>query len=369
PRHVVNGGSIGNESHDTLDWSKDLATMKAVQLPEVGTDVEKAAMTFFGKRCYPTFFPDGTPGKCPSPPSQNPQSTLNQPPTGFLLNGLPRGPQPGAPFADPAIDDKRKPVGTKRTYKAAAFQLDVVFNKKRWHYPQQRMLSLWNDVAPTLAFNGTSGRQPEPLFFRGNSGDIIEYWHTNLVPNYYLVDDFQVRTPTDILGQHIHLVKFDVTSSDGAGNGFNYEDGTFSPEEVQEMFAALNKPGGSWTHCTGCPTDLRPPQPPPADICSGPQQPAQCAHDWLGAQTTIQRWYLDPLVDDSGVDRTLRTVFTHDHFGPSTHQQAGLYAGLLVEPQGSTWTSNDGATTFGSRSDGGPTSWQARILTRKPADS
>ena len=43
---------------------------------------------------------------------------------------------------------------------------------------------------------------------------------TNLVPNYYEVDNFQVRTPTDILGQHIHLVKFDVTSSDGAGNGW-----------------------------------------------------------------------------------------------------------------------------------------------------
>jgi hypothetical protein len=67
-------------------------------------------------------------------------------------------------------------------------------------------------------------------------------------------------------------------------------------------------------------------------------------------------------VDNSGVDRTLRTVFTHDHFGPSTHQQAGLYAGLLVEPQNSTWTSNDGTVTFGSRSDGGPTSWQARII-------
>ena len=86
------------------------------------------------------------------------------------------------------------------------------------------------------------GRAPEPLFFRGNSGDIVEYWHTNLVPNYYLVDDFQVRTPTDILGQHIHLVKFDVTSSDGAGNGFNYEDGTFSPDEVQEIIHAINAP-------------------------------------------------------------------------------------------------------------------------------
>ena len=98
------------------------------------------------------------------------------------------------------------------------------------------MLTLWKDVQPTLLQPGEArrSRPPEPLFFRGNTGDIIEYWHTNLVPNYYLVDDFQVRTPTDILGQHIHLVKFDVTSSDGAGNGFNYEDGTFSPEEVQD---------------------------------------------------------------------------------------------------------------------------------------
>ena len=79
-------------------------------------------------------------------------------------------------------------------------------DKKRWHFPQQRILTLWDDVAPTIA----TTRKTEPLFFRG-TGDIIEYWHTNLVPNYYQVDDFQVRTPTDILGQHIHLVKFDVT--------------------------------------------------------------------------------------------------------------------------------------------------------------
>jgi hypothetical protein len=65
---------------------------------------------------------------------------------------------------------------------------------------------------------------------------------------------------------------------------------------------------------------------------------------WLGAQTTIQRWYIDPLVDDSDKDRTMRTVFTHDHFGPSTHQQAGLYAGLVVEPRGSIWQEVDPVT-------------------------
>jgi hypothetical protein len=66
------------------------------------------------------------------------------------------------------------------------------------------------------------------------------FQHTNLTPHFYELDDFQVRTPTDIMGQHIHLVKFDVTSSDGAGNGFNYEDGTFAPGEVLERIAAIN---------------------------------------------------------------------------------------------------------------------------------
>jgi hypothetical protein len=384
PRHVVNGGTIAYEKHDQFDWSKDLATMNATQLPESGTNVEKVAMKFFGVRCRASFFPDGSPGGCPSTPVTSPNMTQNVAPTGFLLNGLPLGPQSGAPFADPAVDDNGKPINVingvqqKRVYKAAAIQLNVVFNKKGWHFPQQRILTLWQDVKPTLTYTpGGSGRAPEPLFFRGNSGDIIEYWHTNLVPNYYLVDDFQVRTPTDILGQHIHLVKFDVTSSDGAGNGFNYEDGTFSPNEVQEMIHAINAPGGSWTPCPGCTATALAPKPPPAPICAGPLPPPQCTTDWMGAQTTIQRWYLDPVVNSQNVDRTLRTVFTHDHFGPSTHQQAGLYAGLLVEPKDSQWKMNDDGSPMGGgtittppvRPDGGPTSWQAQIVTTNTTDT
>jgi hypothetical protein len=408
PRHVVTGGSVSYEAHTKFDWSKDLETMNAIKLPEDGTHVEKVAMQFFSRRCQPSFFPDGSAGSCPSSNSTPPQSTLNTPPTGFILNGLPLGPQPGAPFADPAIDDNGNPVNfdpttkkqTLRTYKAAAIQVNLVFNKKpiAWHFPQGRMLALWNDVEPTINFTfGKPGRQPEPLFFRGNSGDIIEYWHTNLVPSYYIVDDFQVRTPTDILGQHIHLVKFDVTSSDGAGNGFNYEDGTFSPQEVQETIHAIN--ASATTGFVNDPGKKLAPTLPPAQILDCAKNPTdtrcmtceewekkynititptnrpQCP-SWWGAQTTIQRWYLDPLVDDSGVDRTLRTVFTHDHFGPSTHQQAGLYAGLLVEPTGSSWRNSEDGTLLGRptdqppiRPDGGPTSWKADILTKDSNDS
>jgi hypothetical protein len=407
PRHVVIGGTVAYESHDTKDWSKDLATISAKKLPEFGTKVEQVAMKFFGQRCYPSFFPNGSAGSCPSSNSTPPQTTLNTPPTGFVVNGLPRknaagnaaeqlGATPGAPFADPAVDDNGNAVGTLRRYKGAAIQANVTLNKKQlgWHFPQQRLLTLWNDVMTTLQFTengGTSGRQPEPLFFRGNSGDIIEFWHTNLIPNYYNVDDFQVRTPTDILGQHIHLVKFDVTASDGAGNGYNYEDGTFSPGEVQEIIRGINhSPSHGFVNFPNQPL-LDPADPqykikygPPKDIfdCAANPNAIKCqpcpenltatnrpvCMSWLGAQTTVQRWYVDPLVDNSNVDRTLRTVFTHDHFGPSTHQQAGLYAGLLIEPQGSTWTGNDG-TPFGTRTDGGPTSWQARIITANPSDS
>jgi manganese oxidase len=356
PRHLIysDGGTPPTQSETQYDWSKDLVAATAVQLDEHGQPAEVTAMHFFGVRCHPTFLPDGSIADCHPVSGQ---------PFGFIVNGLPRGPQSGAPFADPAVNDDGTPVaGDPRVYKAAAIQLDVYFNKKGWHYPQQRMLALWGDVQDTL--NGK--RPPEPFFFRVNSGEFVEYWHTNLVPNYYVVDDFQVRTPTDILGQHIHLVKFDVTSSDGAGNGWNYEDGTFSPDEVREIIHAINNTaqGGLWKPLPGGPATLAP-KAPPSELGSAP--PGQ---NWLGAQTTVQRWWVDPLRDDNGTDRTMRTVFTHDHFGPSTHQQAGLYAGLVIEPTGSTWKDSETGTPLGNRvfpdgtTDGGPTSWKADIWTK-----
>ena len=194
------------------------------------------------------------------------------------------------------------------------------------------------------------------------------------MPNEYQVDDFQVRTPTDIIGQHIHLVKFDVTSSDGGSNGFNYEDGTFSPEEVQERIdavRALNScPAGTLlaadpvTGALRCPEATVDPR-----FGTGPDRNCNGHPDYLGAQTTVQRWWADPVRDHLGNDRTLRTIFTHDHFGPSTHQQAGLYAGLVVEPAGSRWFHNEQGYQLGINTDGSPTSWQARILTSNPDDS
>lgn len=360
PRHVITGGKF-TEVHDRLDFSKTLIAVSAVARREEGEPVEQEAMKYHGQRSHATFTPEGDEAK-------------------FITNGLPRktkenplGGQPGAPYADPCMDDEGVAVGVERFYKAAGIQLDVRLNKAGWHFPQQRILALWGDVAD-LRGTATSAfvKPPEPFFFRANTNDCITFYHTNLLPAVYALDDFQVRTPTDIIGQHIHLVKFDVTSSDGAGNGWNYEDGTLAPDEVLERIEAINLGGG---------LEIPPIGDGPIIIGDGPTiflklEPK--AHPFFGtkgAQTTVQRWYADNTLNNNKVDRTLRTVFTHDHFGPSTHQQVGLYAGLVLEPEGSKWSDPDTGVILGGqgvpppRFDGGPTSWRVDVETKDPAFS
>jgi hypothetical protein len=112
-----------------------------------------------------------------------------------------------------------------RIYKAANIQFDAVYNKVGYHFPQARILALWEDAWPVI----TKQRPPEPLVMRMNTFDCTQYQHTNLIPSFYEMDDYQVRTPTDVIGQHIHLPKWDLTAADGSANGWNYEDGILSP--------------------------------------------------------------------------------------------------------------------------------------------
>lgn len=384
-----------NDNPGFVSLAKELDAANIMMLPLDGTAVEKTAMKFhegelivngskavnkesqykFDSRGYPTC---DSSGNC----DQSTQSGL------FYVNG--KASKPGAPYSDPCpgsfYDASGKHAMQTRHYRAAYIQFDMQVNKEGWHDPQARIALLEQDIKDTL--NRT--RPTEPLFFRAKSGECIQFAATNLVPSNLNLDDFQVFSPTDVIGQHIHLVKFDVTSSDGSGNGWNYEDGTLAADEIRDRIAAYNKFSNKKvlkpkTHAMfkkggAMAGDRR-------GYCSdmGGHDNDSVNHPWCGAQTTVQRWWADPLLnkprgekggDKSTVhDRTIRTVFTHDHFGPSSHQHHGLYAALVVEPTNSKWTFLDGKAMGGAdkdgkptliRADGGPTSYAANVIVYKP---
>ncbi|MBI2276155.1 MAG: hypothetical protein HYU74_02245 [Dechloromonas sp.] len=374
PRHTLEGYQSGGEAVATatpVDFTKVTTRAKPVYFPEEGTDVEQAAMAFHAQRNHASYavLPNG--------------STVA---ANYVLNGNP--PVAGAPYHEPCMDDtgKRLAAGVvgsffssenskalnvkgsspynaerPRVYKGANIQFDAVFNKVGYHYPQERMLTLWEDAVPVI----TKQKPPEPLVMRMNTFDCTMYHHTNLVPEYFEFDDYQVRTPTDIIGQHIHLPKWDLTTADGSANGWNYEDGTLSPGAVRERIHAINAYNQARIAAGVAPvatldgrTELLPK--------AHPYFGQFGREDWMGARTTLQRWFADPVVNVYGVDRGLGNIFTHDHFGPSTHQQIGLYATVLTEPAGSTWRHAETGDLLydpSKRQDGGPTSWQAAILT------
>lgn len=114
----------------------------------------------------------------------------------------------------------------------------------------------------------------EPLVIRANAGDCVEVRLTNLLPEYIQASAFQMKTLTDIVGFHIHLVKFDTIVSDGAANGWN-------------------------------------------NIAGARQY-----------ETLIERFFLNT---------ELRSVFFHDHLYANSHQQHGVFGTLLVEEAGATF--------------------------------
>ncbi|MFQ5449945.1 MAG: copper oxidase, partial [Nitrospinaceae bacterium] len=334
PRHVILGG-VRDEAHSlvTSDFHNHIVAAEIKILPQDGTPLEKQAMAFHAKG-----------SDNPADTSLTNHSHATKTPDGavalFKVNGLP--PAPGAPFADPcpplgavgtpwwsenAWDDPAlypNMTTAMRDYHVSAIQLDLLVSAAGWHDPQARINVLDSDVDQFL---GPGPQTADPFFFRVNSGECVRFYHTNRTPAETELDDFQVITPTDTIGQHIHLVKFDVTASDGSGNGWNYEDGTFARDAVIERIHAANNAaqGGAAVDIYGAPVAL--------------SVPAGEVY-----QTTTQRWWADPLINvhKGGADRTIRTVFTHDHFAPSTIQQHGFYSALVVEPEGSAWLNPQG---------------------------
>ncbi len=316
---TLSGKQIIEHALKTADFSVELEHAQIKLLPDDGTELEKIAMKFHSQGEISSKTPLGGSAK---------------------LSVNDAVPISGAPYADPCRGWTfgEKTFGNRtRRYHVSAIETDMVVNHAGWHDPQARINVLDEDV---IKFEKQRTEDAVPFFFRAHSGDCIEFYHTNRTGKELEVDDFQVKTPTDIIGQHIHLVKFDVTSSDGSGNGFNYEDGTFSRGAILERIHAAK---GKAVNTNGEEIMLH--------------EPAADQY-----QTTIQRWYADPLLAQnkqcrtlaaegkSGwkkkpacFDRTIRTVFTHDHFAPSSIQQHGFYSALLVEPKNAQLQHPDGS--------------------------
>jgi len=392
PRHALegfaSGGFAGGEGlvPTRLNFDKEVLRAKPVWFEEEGTDLERIAMAFHAQRLHPTKRVLLT-GEVQD---ANFVTNGNGLPVALDAAGAKIDPnnklRAGGPFSIPCIDDDGKllragvtgnffagdftngirgsspfNMDTPRVYKGANFQFDAVFNKAGYHYSQERIVGLWEDVMPVI----NKEKPAEPLVMRNNTFDCTLYQHTNLVPKRFELDDYQVTTPTDIIGQHIHLPKWDLTTTDGAANGWNYEDGTLAAGAVVERIEAINCFNG---HAASCHHGATPGPESSEPVLEAKKHPffpllGPGGAKWAGARVTLQRWFFDPVVNVDGVDRGLGIIFTHDHYGPSTHQQIGLYSTVLVEPAGSKWVHNETGQALHTRPDGGPTSWQAAILT------
>lgn len=371
PRHIVKSGkrkpiALSGDLEDQLpddpdtrtatllkqslalgDFRLELTRAELTLLDHEGEPIERQAMDFHAGKAARIRLADGSyvspNGNLSGYPSLTPEGKTAH----FYVNGA--LPAPGAPYADPCHDPAKK---GDRQYEVSAIGLNLVVNRAGWHDPQARINVLTKDAE---GLEGQRRHDMEPFFFRAASGECVEFKHQNRTSKDLELDDFQVATPTDTIGQHIHLVKFDVTSSDGSGNGFNYEDGTFSRGAVEERIKAAS---GIATTSDGKQKQL----------AAGKDADGKPVGEY---QTTVQRWFIDPLLTvldkskekannmhganvpdrscpaDSSkecIDRTLRTVFTHDHFAPSSIQQHGFYSALLVEPAGSEWLQPNGET-------------------------
>lgn len=167
-----------------------------------------------------------------------------------------------------------------KIFEIALVQAKLTYNRYGWHDPEGRFFVLkeelerYGGLESYIRMVEEQKIKVEPLVIRANAGDCIELRTTNLLPEYLDANEFQLRTRTDIVGHHLHLVKFDTITSDGAANGWNNIAGARKYETLVERFFA---------------------------------------------------------------DEELRTVFFHDHLFANAHQFHGVFGALVIEEAGATF--------------------------------
>ncbi|MET8865636.1 hypothetical protein ABZW11_22085 [Nonomuraea sp. NPDC004580] len=214
---------------------------------------------------FPNFIPGVFGFKAPKPPLGLASRAENGvfPPTPLERAATdPGGQQPGAFFQDPC------PIGRPtKVFKVAAIQIRQTYNPDlKWTIPQSRVYVLERDKQAVL-----NGKKPEPFAPILNVGDCVIYQLTNELPRMFGGNVFDRLQETNEVGIHQHMVHFDVLSSDGAANGWNYDQG------------------------------------------AGP------------GETIIYRDF---------VQENTKTNSFHDHFFPNAHQKNGLFGGATIHPAG-----------------------------------
>lgn len=185
----------------------------------------------------------------------------------------------GSPGSCPPCCSEDKDV---KVFEIAAVQAKITYNRYGWHDPQGRFFVLKEDLETHGGLDSYIRKveeqkiRVEPLVIRANAGDCIEFRFTNLLPDHLEESPFQMETLTDIVGHHVHLVKFDTVVSDGAANGWNNIAGARQYETLIERFFA---------------------------------------------------------------DSELRTVFFHDHLFANSHQMHGMFGAMIIEEAGATFHS------------------------------
>ena len=176
-----------------------------------------------------------------------------QPPLGILAEDEGNSPKPSpteeanfaSNFVPGALYTDTCPCGTDeniKVFEIAAVQAKLIYNRFGWHDPQGRFFVLKEEIEKAGTLDDYLKKvecgeiRPEPLVIRVNAGDCIEIRLTNLLPEFIEGSAFQLKTLTDIVGYHIHLVKFDTIVSDGAANGWNNIAGARKYETIVERF-------------------------------------------------------------------------------------------------------------------------------------
>lgn len=191
---------------------------------------------------------------------------------------------PGALYTDTCpchtAGECDNPCENVKVFEIALVQAKLTYNRYGWHDPEGRFFVLkeelerYGGLDAYIRMVEEEKIQVEPLVIRANAGDCIELRTTNLLPEFLEENAFQLKTKTDIVGHHVHLVKFDTITSDGAANGWNNIAGARKYETLVERFFA---------------------------------------------------------------DEELRTVFFHDHLFANAHQLHGMFGALIIEEAGATF--------------------------------